>query len=89
VDWAQARLGRPWRDVASLVPHLIMAGHTPQQAEAHLTGTELAKADPELVTANAAVLFLIEAAYFIMSSYCSPIRSQSIARRTRVGARFG
>ncbi len=64
VNWAQARLGRPWLDVASLVPHLIMAGHTPQQAEAHLTGTELAKADPELVTANAAA----HAGYLIKSA---------------------
>jgi hypothetical protein len=43
-------------------PH--QAGHTPQQAEAHLTGTELAKADPELVTANAAAL----AGYLIKSA---------------------
>jgi aminoglycoside phosphotransferase (APT) family kinase protein len=68
VDWAQARLGRPWRDTASLVPHLIMAGHTPRQAEAHLMGTELATTDPELVTANAAAL----AGYLIKSAPLPP-----------------
>ncbi|AQZ63009.1 unnamed protein product [[Actinomadura] parvosata subsp. kistnae] len=36
VDWARASRGAFWQDVADLVPHLIMAGHTPAAAEACL-----------------------------------------------------
>lgn len=34
VDWAQAVRGAPWLELANLVPHLVMAGHTPDAAEA-------------------------------------------------------
>ena len=33
VDWAFAGCGAPWLDLAALVPQLILAGHTPSDAE--------------------------------------------------------
>ncbi|SHF36157.1 phosphotransferase family protein [Streptoalloteichus hindustanus] len=33
VDWSYPCHGAPWLDVVSLVPHLLMAGHTPADAE--------------------------------------------------------
>ncbi|MDL4774267.1 phosphotransferase family protein [Actinomadura xylanilytica] len=33
VDWAQPVRGAPWLDLADLIPHLILAGHTPPAAE--------------------------------------------------------
>ena len=33
VDWAQAMQGAPWLELAGLVPHLIVSGHTPAEAE--------------------------------------------------------
>jgi hypothetical protein len=33
VDWAHAVRGAPWLELAGLVPHLIVAGHTPAEAE--------------------------------------------------------
>ncbi|WP_214105618.1 phosphotransferase [Acrocarpospora catenulata] len=32
VDWAHATRGAAWQDHADLIPHLIMAGHDPDQA---------------------------------------------------------
>jgi hypothetical protein len=37
IDWAQPTRGAAWLDVADLIPHLILAGHTPDDAEAALT----------------------------------------------------
>ncbi|MEO3856851.1 phosphotransferase [Acrocarpospora sp. B8E8] len=37
VDWAQPSQGAAWVDIIDLVPHLIMAGHTPADAEKTLT----------------------------------------------------
>ncbi|MEV6328393.1 phosphotransferase [Streptomyces sp. NPDC051909] len=34
VDWAMAHRGAAWLDVALMVPQLVMAGHTPEGAEA-------------------------------------------------------
>lgn len=68
VDWAQARTGRRWRDTASLVPHLIMAGHTPDSAEAVVAGPCWNTADPLMVTANAVSL----AGYLIRSAPLPP-----------------
>jgi serine/threonine protein kinase len=64
VDWAQARLGHQWRDLSSLVPHMIRAGHSPADAESQLTGTVWGRADPAAITANAVAL----AGYLIRSS---------------------
>ncbi|WP_395108328.1 phosphotransferase family protein [Actinomadura sp. SCN-SB] len=33
VDWAQPVRGAAWIDIADLIPHLILAGHTPQAAQ--------------------------------------------------------
>ncbi|MGW8356526.1 hypothetical protein [Streptomyces wedmorensis] len=35
VDWALAHRGAPWLDTALIVPQLILAGHTPEEAEKH------------------------------------------------------
>lgn len=54
VDWAHASRGATWQDVADLVPHLIMAGHTPATAEQHLAGVDAWKeADGEVLTSYA------------------------------------
>lgn len=33
LDWSYLHQGAPWVEAAALVPHMIMAGHTPAQAE--------------------------------------------------------
>lgn len=38
VDWAQPSRGAAWQDVTDLVPHLVMAGHSPAMAEKALVG---------------------------------------------------
>ncbi|GII79118.1 hypothetical protein Sru01_41000 [Sphaerisporangium rufum] len=38
VDWAQPCQGAAWQDVTDLIPHMIMAGHTPGAAEKTLVG---------------------------------------------------
>ncbi|MFV2197788.1 phosphotransferase family protein [Nocardiopsis sp. LOL_012] len=54
VDWAHAFHGAPWQDIADLVPHLVMAGHTPA-AEHHLAGVDTwEEADEEVLTSYAA-----------------------------------
>lgn len=35
VDWALAHRGAAWLDIALLIPQLILAGHTPEEAEGH------------------------------------------------------
>jgi Ser/Thr protein kinase RdoA (MazF antagonist) len=41
IDWAQPACGAPWLDIADLVPHLILAGHTPARAERDSAGRVL------------------------------------------------
>lgn len=54
VDWGQPVRGAAWIDIADLIPHLILAGHTPQAAETAvapaLTATGVA---PETLTSYA------------------------------------
>ncbi|MFI0350962.1 phosphotransferase family protein [Actinomadura sp. 9N407] len=46
IDWAQPVRGASWIDIADLIPHLILAGHTPPAAEqavaraVHATGVD-------------------------------------------------
>jgi aminoglycoside phosphotransferase (APT) family kinase protein len=59
VDWGQPVRGAAWIDVADLVPHLILAGHTPAAAEDAVSGAlaaalEAAGASGEVVTGYAA-----------------------------------
>ncbi|WP_141575917.1 phosphotransferase [Actinomadura sp. WMMA1423] len=59
VDWGQPVRGAAWIDVADLIPHLILAGHTPAAAEAVVAGAlgtalEAAGADDAVVTGYAA-----------------------------------
>jgi aminoglycoside phosphotransferase (APT) family kinase protein len=54
IDWAQPTRGAAWLDVADLIPHLILAGHTPAAAEATLTHLPAWRsADPEVITSYA------------------------------------
>ncbi|MGW4799027.1 phosphotransferase, partial [Nonomuraea sp. NPDC004297] len=54
VDWARASRGASWQDVADLVPHLIMAGHTPAAAESHLAASPVWRTiDDEALTSYA------------------------------------
>lgn len=39
VDWAHPCRGAAWIDAVELVPHLIMAGHTPEAAEKNAAGS--------------------------------------------------
>ncbi|WP_433369155.1 phosphotransferase [Streptosporangium sp. CA-115845] len=55
VDWAQPSLGAAWQDIADLVPHMIMAGHSPVSAEKTLIGVPAWDfAPPEVITSYAA-----------------------------------
>ncbi|MEV4096589.1 hypothetical protein [Streptosporangium saharense] len=54
VDWAQPVRGAPWIDVADLVPHLILAGHTPADAEQVLVSVPTWRdTDPDTLTSYA------------------------------------
>jgi hypothetical protein len=54
VDWAQPACGAPWLDVADLVPHLILASHTPARAEHILAGAPAwRRTDPAILTSYA------------------------------------
>lgn len=54
VDWARASRGASWQDVADLVPHLIMAGHTPASAESCVAAVNVWQAtDAEVLTSYA------------------------------------
>lgn len=55
VDWAQPSQGAAWQDVTDLIPHLIMAGHTPGAAEKTLVGIpSWDLAAPDVITSYAA-----------------------------------
>ncbi|WP_037969303.1 phosphotransferase family protein [Streptosporangium amethystogenes] len=55
VDWAQPSRGAAWQDIADLVPHMIMAGHSPVSAEKTLIGVPAWDfALPEVITSYAA-----------------------------------
>jgi aminoglycoside phosphotransferase (APT) family kinase protein len=54
VDWGQPVQGAAWIDIADLIPHLILAGHTPPTAEAAVAeALGAAGATPEAVTSYA------------------------------------
>ncbi|MDP9850252.1 phosphotransferase family protein [Streptosporangium lutulentum] len=55
VDWSYAHQGAAWIDVAALVPHLIMAGHAPAEAEAQLADAVAWGAAPAQVLTSWAV----------------------------------
>jgi aminoglycoside phosphotransferase (APT) family kinase protein len=55
VDWAQAVRGAPWLELANLVPYLIVAGHSPADAEQRgLSGPAMSQAPAWAVTGFAA-----------------------------------
>ncbi|MEV0406141.1 hypothetical protein [Actinoallomurus sp. NPDC050550] len=55
IDWAQPVRGAAWLDVVDLVPHLILAGHTPIAAEATLSDVRSwHDTDPAVITSYAA-----------------------------------
>lgn len=65
IDWAQPARGAAWLDVADLVPHLILAGHTPPAAEVVLAETPVGhSADPAVITSYAVAF----AGYWVRSS---------------------
>ena len=57
VDWAHAAKGAPWLELANLVPHLIVAGHSPTEAErAVLHGPAMAGVPAWAITGFAAAI---------------------------------
>jgi hypothetical protein len=55
IDWAQPVRGAAWIDVADLVPHLVLAGHTPAEAESVVQASPVWRAtDPDVITSYAA-----------------------------------
>ncbi|WP_433259448.1 phosphotransferase family protein (plasmid) [Streptosporangium sp. CA-135522] len=55
IDWAQPVRGAAWIDVVDLVPHLILAGHTPTAAEDALSAAPAWRGtDAEVITSYAA-----------------------------------
>jgi len=57
VDWAQPSIGAPWQDVVDLIPHMIMAGHTPPDAEKALLGVPAWHDLPDLVVTSYAAAY--------------------------------
>jgi len=55
VDWAFAGCGAPWLDLAALVPQLILAGHTPCDAERCLARLPAWRSAPPLAVTSYAV----------------------------------
>jgi hypothetical protein len=54
IDRAQPACGAAWLDTADLVPHLILAGHTPAHAEQALAAVPAWRdADPDVITSYA------------------------------------
>lgn len=54
IDWAQPVRGAAWIDIADLVPHLILAGHTPTAAEAAIADVPTWRdTDPAVITSYA------------------------------------
>jgi Phosphotransferase enzyme family len=69
IDWAQPTRGAAWLDVADLIPHLVLAGHTPAAAEETLTDVSAWRdADPAAITSYAAAF----AGYWVRSSRQPP-----------------
>ena len=57
VDWAHAVRGAPWLELANLVPHLIVGGHSPAEAEqAVLRGPAMADVPAWAITGFAAAV---------------------------------
>jgi hypothetical protein len=65
IDWAQPVRGAAWIDVADLVPHLILAGHPPAQAEQALAAVPAWTGTPAAVITSYAAAF---AGYWARSS---------------------
>jgi len=65
IDWAQPVRGAAWIDLADLIPHLIVAGHTPAQAEHALAGVPAWTGTPPAVITSYAAAF---AGYWARSS---------------------
>jgi hypothetical protein len=68
VDWAHACRGASWIDVAELFSHLVIAGHTPDEAGTLLADTPLDDADPTALTS----FFVASAGYWRRSSLQPP-----------------
>jgi aminoglycoside phosphotransferase (APT) family kinase protein len=65
IDWAQPTLGAAWLDVADLIPHLILAGHTSAAAEETLADVPAWRSTaPAVITSYAAAF----AGYWARSS---------------------
>jgi energy-coupling factor transporter ATP-binding protein EcfA2 len=65
IDWAQPVRGAAWLDVADLVPHLILAGHTAAAAEAVLADVPAWRDTDQAVITSYAAAF---AGYWARSS---------------------
>lgn len=68
VDWAHACRGAPWIDTVELMSHLVVAGHSPTDAESALTGTILDRTRPEPITS----FIVASAGYWRRSSIQPP-----------------
>lgn len=65
VDWSHATCGAPWQDIADLIPHMIMAGCSPGQAQQQVARLAAWQAtNPDTITAYAAAF----AGYWLASS---------------------
>ncbi|MER5420310.1 phosphotransferase [Streptosporangium roseum] len=83
IDWGLASLGAAWVEAALLIPRLILAGHSPEQAEALAEQVPAWKAAPEAaVTGLAAVWSLFRE--YVARNGPAPIRA-SRARAAAAG----
>ncbi|MGH3754723.1 MAG: phosphotransferase [Pseudonocardiaceae bacterium] len=69
VDWAQPSIGAAWQDVVDLIPHMIMAGHAPLDAERTLVGVPAWHDLPDLVVTSYAAAY---AGYWTRASKLPP-----------------
>nr|WP_083975894.1 phosphotransferase [Herbidospora sakaeratensis] len=57
VDWAQPSIGAAWQDVVDLIPHMIMAGHAPVEAEDALSHLRAWQELPDIVITSYCVAY--------------------------------
>lgn len=63
IDWSFAAAGAAWIDAAMLTPRFIEAGHTPQQAEALVSGLPAWDTAPSASVTGLAALWTLFRAY--------------------------
>ncbi|MEQ4723749.1 hypothetical protein [Nonomuraea sp. B19D2] len=86
VDWSQACQGAPWVDLALLAPHFVEAGHSPEQADALLSGVFPWAEAPPAQVAGLAALWTLACLY--QAEYGHPMRRPEQTRLADAGRKW-